>query len=85
MLLSAVQVTDIEPNFKLNVPEYRSRFPSTGLLLGIYLGPGYRVQVQVPEYREIGSISVTHTVYAFLSRILIKVENKEYFSVRIIE
>jgi hypothetical protein len=39
-----------------------SRLPSPGLLLGIYLGPGSRVQVQVPEYREIGSISVTHTV-----------------------
>jgi hypothetical protein len=31
------------------------KFPSTG--------PGSRVQVQVPEYREIGSISVTHTVH----------------------
>ena len=57
-----VWVTDIEPTFRLKVPEYGSRFLSTGLLLGIYLGPGSQVQIQVPEYREIGSISVTHTV-----------------------
>ena len=32
------------------VPEYGSKFPSTGPLLGIYLGPGSRVRVQVPKY-----------------------------------
>ena len=46
-----VGVTDIEPTFKVKVPEYRSRFPSTGPLVVFYLGPGSRVQVQVPEYR----------------------------------
>ena len=35
---------------KFKVPEYGSRFPSTGPILGIYLGPGSRVRVQVPEY-----------------------------------
>ena len=36
---------------KFKVPEYESRFPSTGLLqVEIYLGPGSRVRVQVPEY-----------------------------------
>jgi hypothetical protein len=38
----------VRVNFK--VPEYGSRFPSTGPLLGFYLGPGSRVRVQVPEY-----------------------------------
>ena len=37
---------------RVRVPEYGSRFPSTGPILGIYLGPGSRVRVQVPEYRS---------------------------------
>ena len=35
---------------RVRVPKYGSRFPSTGPILGIYLGPGSRVRVQVPEY-----------------------------------
>jgi hypothetical protein len=63
-------------DFWVRVPKYGSRFPSTGPILGIYLGPGSRVQVQVPEYRSrfpstgpgsrvrkrVGPISMTHTV-----------------------
>ena len=35
---------------RVQVPEYGSKFPSTGPLLEFYLGPGSRVRVQVPEY-----------------------------------
>ena len=35
---------------RVRVPKYGSRFPSTGPILGIYLGPGSRVRVQVPKY-----------------------------------
>ena len=63
-------VTDIEPTFRLKVPEYGSRFPSTGLLLGICLGPGSQVQIQVPEYREIGSILLTHTVCRHIMKLI---------------
>jgi hypothetical protein len=35
---------------KFKVPEYGSRFPSTGPILRNYLVPGSRVWVQVPEY-----------------------------------
>ena len=45
------KVTDIEPIFEY-INKYGSRFPSTGLILGIYLGPGSRVRIQVPEYRS---------------------------------
>ena len=40
---------DIEPTFEY-INKYGSRFPSTGPILGIYLGPGSQVRVQVPKY-----------------------------------
>ena len=68
MAIDTVRVTDIGPTFKFKVPEYGIRFPSTVPILGIYLGTGSRVQVQVPEYREFGPISVTHTVYGLTEK-----------------
>ena len=35
---------------RVRVPEYGSRLPITGPILGTYLGPGSRVRVQVPKY-----------------------------------
>ena len=40
----------IHKRVRVRVPEYGSRFPSTGPLLVFYLGPGSRVRIQVPEY-----------------------------------
>ena len=45
------KTTWVHKRVQVQVPEYRSRFPSTGPLLVFYLGPGSRVQVQVPKYR----------------------------------
>ena len=45
------KTTWVHKRVQVQVPEYRSRFPSTGPLLVFYIGPGSRVQVQVPKYR----------------------------------
>ena len=58
-----VWVTDIGPTFEY-INEYGSRFPSTDPILGIYLGPGSQVRVQVPKYgsrsRSWPNIGVTY-------------------------
>ena len=54
------------------VPKYRSRFPSTGPILGIYLGPGSQVRVQA-QYRWLircmKTTSSKHVVYTGLSQV----------------
>jgi hypothetical protein len=37
---------------RVKVPEYGSKFPSTGQLLTIKVHKGSRVQVEVPEYKS---------------------------------
>ena len=54
-LLRFLSIEDKKPTWvhkrvRVQVPEYGSRFPSTGPLIVFYLGPGSRVRVQVPEY-----------------------------------
>jgi hypothetical protein len=49
-------------------PEYINKYGSNsmGSILGIYLGPGSQVRVQVPKYgshrQEVDSISVGHKI-----------------------
>ena len=57
-------IREMRVRVKFKVPEYGSRFLTTGPILGIYLGPGSQIQVQVSKYgshrQEVGSILVEH-------------------------
>ena len=56
---------------QVQVPKYGSRFPSTGPILGIYIGPGSRVRFQIPKYgsrfpsMDFGWLNIIGTYGAF--------------------